>query len=206
MIYRHRELLFARPVVAASICVLAAGACGGKRDNVSMSSLVGPPGSGADNQDVISTERLVLRPFSPAFAQAILDGDLTEHDVAVDYPHRDTPDIARGVIDEPTLPTNGTWIITRKLDGAIVGDCGWFAFAGTDNAVEIGYGLAETVRGQGLATEAVAALLERLATLGVTRIFATTDDHNHASARVLEKLGFQLRKTCRGQRRYELFL
>jgi len=152
-------------------------------------------------EQVISTARLVLRPFSIAFARAVIDSDVTGFNVAGGYPHRDTADIARAVLAEPG--STNTWLITRKSDGAVVGDCGWFPFAGADDAVEIGYGLAESARGQGIATEAVAALLERVWTLGVRRIVATTNADNRASARVVEKLGFRLRESRAGQLQYE---
>lgn len=109
----------------------------------------------------MTAARLVLRPFSVAFARAVVDPHVTGFNVAIGYPHRDSPDIARGVIDEPESSTCATWIITRVADGAVVGDCGWFAVAGAEDTVEIGYGLAESARGQGFATEAVAALLAR---------------------------------------------
>ncbi len=169
-----------------------------------MNDPAAPPRSEThEDEDVIPTERLVLRPFSAAFARAVIDANVSEFNVAVDYPHRDTPDIARAVLDERGVSTNATWVIIRKFDGAIVGDCGWFAFTGTEGSVEIGYGLAETVRGQGMATEAVAALVERVWTLGVTRIVATMDDDNRASARVVEKLGFRLCESRGGQWHYE---
>jgi RimJ/RimL family protein N-acetyltransferase len=156
------------------------------------------------NEHVL-TPRLVLRPFSAAFARAVIDGNVTGFNVAAGYPHRDTPDIARAVLDE-SAPSTSTWLITRRSDGLIVGDCGWFPVAGAEDAVEIGYGLAEPARGQGFATEAVGALLERVWDVGVTRIIATTDEDNQASARVVEKLGFQLRESRDGQRRYECLL
>jgi ribosomal-protein-alanine N-acetyltransferase len=157
----------------------------------------------AGDEDVIATERLVLLPFGVEFARAVIDGDFAGFNVAAGYPHRDTPDIARVVIDEPESAPSTTWIVSRKSDGALVGDCGWFAVAGAADAVEIGYGLAESARGQGLATEAVGALVERVWSLGVARIVATTDEGNTASARVVEKLGFRRRGSVDGLRRYE---
>jgi [ribosomal protein S5]-alanine N-acetyltransferase len=157
----------------------------------------------AGDGDAIETARLVLRPFPVAFARAVVAGDVTGFDVAVGYPHRDTSDVARSVIEQSESSPCGTWIITTRSDGVMVGDCGWFLAAGTEDAVEVGCGVAETARHQGFATEAVAALVRRLSRLGVARIVATTDNDNHASARVLEKLGFRPCESSDGQRRYE---
>ena len=58
--------------------------------------------------------------------------------------------------------------------------------------------LAPAEQGAGLASEAVAAVVDRLfAELGVHRIEASVDPRNVASARVLEKLGFVREGTLR---------
>lgn len=57
---------------------------------------------------------------------------------------------------------------------------------------EIGYGFNPDVRGRGLATEAVRALATHLLTWKtITAVTAQTATSNPASARVLEKAGFQ---------------
>ncbi len=58
--------------------------------------------------------------------------------------------------------------------------------------VEIGYGVAESARGKGVATAAVRALIVRaFADPGVSEVYAETAVDNLASRRVLEKAGFQ---------------
>lgn len=63
----------------------------------------------------------------------------------------------------------------------------------------IGYGVHGTLRGRGFAVEAASAVIDRafesFAELG--RLRAHTDDHNAASKRVLEKLGFKQEGTLR---------
>jgi ribosomal-protein-alanine N-acetyltransferase len=62
----------------------------------------------------------------------------------------------------------------------------------TGHRVQVGYVVHEPFRGRGLATRAVAALVERLeANPGIMRIWATCALDNPASARVLEKCGFE---------------
>ncbi len=57
---------------------------------------------------------------------------------------------------------------------------------------EIGYGIAEKHHGQGIATAAVKLLVNKVFTETVLRkLMALVHDTNHASRRVLEKLGFQ---------------
>ena len=57
--------------------------------------------------------------------------------------------------------------------------------------VEIGYGVAESRRGRGIASAAIAALLAELRELGVHAAIAETSEDNGPSQRVLERNGFE---------------
>ncbi|MBQ6568743.1 MAG: GNAT family N-acetyltransferase, partial [Clostridia bacterium] len=60
-----------------------------------------------------------------------------------------------------------------------------------NGTVEIGYGVLEEYQGQGYATEAVCAAVNRaLQQPDITRVEAETEPDNQASRRVLEKCGF----------------
>lgn len=73
--------------------------------------------------------------------------------------------------------------------------------------LEIGYGLNPEAWGQGYATEAVRALVAvLLARPGVRRVTAQTATSNPASARVLEKLGFERVGTDRNEEDGDLIL
>jgi RimJ/RimL family protein N-acetyltransferase len=62
----------------------------------------------------------------------------------------------------------------------------------TEHRAQVGYVVHEPFRGQGFATLAVEAIVERLeADPGISRIWATCALDNPASTRVLEKCGFQ---------------
>jgi RimJ/RimL family protein N-acetyltransferase len=62
----------------------------------------------------------------------------------------------------------------------------------------LGYVLDDAAWGQGYATEAAVALLDwAFDTLDLNRVQAETDTRNLASARVLEKIGFQREGTLR---------
>lgn len=70
---------------------------------------------------------------------------------------------------------------------------GWGGFKGApaDGTVEIGYEIAEGMRGRGLATAAARAMLaEARANVHVTRVIAHTLAERNASNHILESLGF----------------
>jgi [ribosomal protein S5]-alanine N-acetyltransferase len=70
---------------------------------------------------------------------------------------------------------------------------GWGGFKGPpqDGVVELGYEIAESHRGRGIATEATRAMLaEAFADEAVTTVIAHTLPERNASTRVLEKAGF----------------
>ncbi len=59
--------------------------------------------------------------------------------------------------------------------------------------IEIGYFIGEPFWGKGIATKAVALIVDYIkAQFNVVRIYAEVFDHNKASMKVLEKNGFQL--------------
>ena len=89
-----------------------------------------------------------------------------------------------------------------KSSGRLIGGCRIEIRSPTHAAGDLGYVLARTAWGRGYATEAGGALLEfGFERLALHRIWATCDVENHASARVLEKIGMrregQLRQNVR---------
>ncbi len=65
-------------------------------------------------------------------------------------------------------------------------------------SAEVGYWIGEDHWGRGFATEALRAFIPwALETFALTRLFATTFAHHHASRRVLEKAGFELEGVLR---------
>ena len=75
--------------------------------------------------------------------------------------------------------------------GLEIGDSGRIVVC--DHCAEIGYWLSESFWGRGIMSEAASALTEwAFATLGLIRIHAAVYARNSASARVLEKTGYQL--------------
>jgi len=100
--------------------------------------------------------------------------------------------IVEGVKDVTTAPWIAYTVIDdRAVDGwEVVGGAG-FHGPPHDGVAEIGYGIAESRQGRGLATSSVLQLIEKARVAGgAHRIVATTALDNIASQRVLAKAGF----------------
>jgi [ribosomal protein S5]-alanine N-acetyltransferase len=82
------------------------------------------------------------------------------------------------------------FLIVATTSGAVLGGCR-FKGPPIDGSVEIGYGVAKSERGRGIATAALAKLIETAAATGeVRRIVAHILPSNIASSKVVAKLGF----------------
>ncbi len=82
-----------------------------------------------------------------------------------------------------------------ELDGRVIGK------AGAHNLPEVGFILHRDHWGQGLATEAMAAIIAHIwATTEADHLFADVDPRNAGSVRALQKLGF--RETHRASRTF----
>jgi RimJ/RimL family protein N-acetyltransferase len=87
-------------------------------------------------------------------------------------------------------PAWSSWLMLARANGAAVGIAG---FAEVGDAVVTGYSIYPPLQRQGLATEAMRALVEwLLGQRGETRLRATIPPDNTASVRVAEKLGMEL--------------
>lgn len=121
-----------------------------------------------------------------------------------DWPMPYTRDLAHELVDEmETLagPTAGTWVqlalVTGHDVGVLVGDVAVWLDPDATLAM-IGYTLDPEYQGRGYAVEAVEAVIAWLfRRKHVHRIAATIDPRNLASARVLERCGFEYVGTAR---------
>ncbi len=90
--------------------------------------------------------------------------------------------------------TPSSWFqfaLVLKDTDQLVGDCGLRCPVGDPRRGEVGFTVARAYQRQGIATEAMNALLAYvLETLQLRGLVATTDERNQAAQRVLEKLGF----------------
>jgi len=139
------------------------------------------------------TPRLLLRPGfpedAPALAHAIGDLAIVRNLSVVPWPY--TIRDAEAYLASPRDPVLPSFLIFERTDGAprLVGSCG--LGRRPSGAVELGYWIARTSWGRGFATEAGKALVDIARTLGLAQLEASHFIDNPASARVLEKLGFE---------------
>ncbi|MDR7380722.1 GNAT family N-acetyltransferase [Promicromonospora iranensis] len=146
----------------------------------------------------LTTERLELRPVTPADADAFLAW-------------RSRPEVARYMFQPPWTPELATrklidWsgapfslpgdvlvlAVVERAGRSVIGEVLLKWAHGTGQA-EVGYGFRPEVAGSGYATEAVrAALGLAFDVYGFHRVFARIDEENTRSSRVCERLGMRL--------------
>ncbi|WOK36049.1 GNAT family N-acetyltransferase [Sphingomonas sp. C3-2] len=139
----------------------------------------------------LRTERLVLRPLVTADAEAmhvaLSDVDLMRWWSSA--PHRDLEETRAYVAANAEQADWLTWAITKDggeaLGWVVLGDC-------RPGVRELGYILRRAAWGQGLAREAVSAVLSHgFGEMALRRICADVDPDNHASVALLKTLGFR---------------
>lgn len=152
----------------------------------------------ANEPTSLATDRLVLRSWTSAEAAAVL-GDHRQADWANDFPSEGDKVIPALFAEHPDwLEPYGMRLIIERATGLVVGGIGLF-WPPNDGQLEIGYGVVVSRRGRGYAAEATRALTEfALAAPDVHTVFANVESANSASARVLEKAGFDLAGESRG--------
>jgi [ribosomal protein S5]-alanine N-acetyltransferase len=136
---------------------------------------------------VLETERLVLRKLGQDDLSDIIDWEHfpgaqdaeVEAQKFLDYCLREYRE--RGI---------GPWGIQLKKIGAIIGNCGFPDIIFKNLCGEVNYYVTSEYRGQGLAPEALKALLEfGFRDIGLTRIQARCELDNLSSERVMQKAG-----------------
>lgn len=139
------------------------------------------------------TERLLLRPGwaedAPALAAAIADEMIVRNLATAPWPYRLRD--AEAFLAQPRDPVLPSFLIFERTDSApnLVGSCG--LGRRPSGAVELGYWIARPFWGRGYATEAASALIGVARALRLETLEGSHFLDNPASARVLEKLGFE---------------
>ena len=143
----------------------------------------------------IVTRRLLLVQLGVEEAVALVDGrGGSDRPWAPGYPD-DGALVAAGFVMTAAvhgrdLGPYGTYEIIRRSDGRVIGAAGFTGQPDETGAVRVGYGLAESARGHGYATEALKALLQwARGQDGLTCVLADTTRTNVASQRVMERAG-----------------
>jgi RimJ/RimL family protein N-acetyltransferase len=115
--------------------------------------------------------------------------------------------IARLVLDNPKLATAefGPMNVILEDPHTVVGGCGFLGPPDNEGAVEIGYGIAPSHRGRGIATEALAGLIRHATASAAVRIvWAITQKDDAVSRAVLMRNGFEFVSAAEGFHRYEV--
>lgn len=145
----------------------------------------------------LETPRLVLRELVPADVEAIFR--IQSNPEVVRYFGRpghatiaETEKLLGIVFDAQRDVTGIRWGLSLKDTGELAGTCGFWRWNKPHRHAEIGYELAPAFWGRGLMVEALRPILRYGFTqMELHRVEATIDPDNHASQRVLEKLGFK---------------
>jgi len=91
----------------------------------------------------------------------------------------------------------GLFLVELRDSGASIGICGLLKRDYLQD-VDVGFALRESYRGRGYAFEAAAAAVRHgREDLGISRIVAITSADNHASMKVLRKLGLEFERSIR---------
>ncbi len=158
----------------------------------------------------LTTDRLVLRPLVSqdlddlAFllAQPILMQYITGHPLAYDQ----VRDGLREQISQHEQVGFGFCAVILKANGTFIGRGGLKPGSSPDGITgELSWLLSTAYWGRGLATELGRASIEYgIVNLHLARIFATAYRANHASVRVMEKLGMRLVRADDDEVEYEV--
>jgi RimJ/RimL family protein N-acetyltransferase len=165
-----------------------------------------------DIPDQLETERLLLRSPRPGdgaiLHESILEtlADLRRYPASMSWALEEQT-VAKA--EEFCRRSAANWILRADLpmllflgDGSEhAGNCGLHRFNWDTRVFEIGWWCRKRFQGQGLITEAAAALTEfAFRHLGARRVWCCSDDENEKSWRVAERLGFAYEGTLMSER------
>jgi len=152
-----------------------------------------------------TTRRLLIRRFADCDAEALAsyrsDSEVASlQDWETPYSIEEASRFIATLHDlAPGTP--GTWFqfaVSRRPSSALIGDVALRTDRSDPRQAELGFTFAAAHQGQGLAAEAVGAIVryafERLA---MHRLFARTDLRNIAAQRLLERIGLRLEAESR---------
>ena len=145
----------------------------------------------------LQTSRLLLRPFAESDADAVYslqsNARILRFWDSPPWTERSRADAF--IVASRKMEDDGVgarFAIETRVNSTFVGWCSMFRWNPVYRSLGIGYCFDEPAWGKGYATEAVRAMLHwAYETLDLNRIEAELDTRNQASARVLEKLGFE---------------
>ncbi len=152
---------------------------------------------------MLETDRLLLRTWTPDDAEAMLA--IYSHPEVTRFlgsgvPDQNLDDAHKRLLRAQTHQERhgfGFWAVVDKSTGQILGSCG-LKHLEDGPQIEVGYHLARLVWNRGFATEAAAGCLRYgFEKLKLDRIVGVVALENHASQRVLEKIGMRYERLGR---------
>jgi [ribosomal protein S5]-alanine N-acetyltransferase len=149
---------------------------------------------------ILETERLILRHFhifdGEAMARVFGDPEVMRYGPGVQT-QAWIRDWLQNCLEDYRRLGFGPWAMVSKLDRTVIGYASLFHFPDIDgqSEIEVGYRLAKSYWGHGLATETVMGILQyAFHVLCLPRLIALIDPQNTASIRVAEKAGMHYKK------------
>lgn len=149
-----------------------------------------------DTFPVIETKRLALRKVTKDDANSILKY-LSDFEVMKYYglePFKTINDALDEISWHQSIQNNKTgirWGITLKGQGDVIGSCGFHNLVSQHFRTEIGFELSKERWGQGIASEAIEAIVRYgFENMKLQRIEALIEPTNSSSQKLVEKHGF----------------
>jgi len=155
----------------------------------------------------MTTSRFRLRRIVPADIGRVFEGLSDPRVIAhygVSYDSLEATQRQMDWFEQIHAAGTGVWwgICEQGDDDALIGACGLNDIVAAHGRGELGYWLLPGYWGRGIATECVGAVLEyAFGAMALHRVGADVDLDNHASRRLLERLGFQLEGVRRSYER-----
>jgi ribosomal-protein-alanine N-acetyltransferase len=151
---------------------------------------------------ILETERLVLRPIETADWRALFpimsDPVVMAHWDSVEI---EDPEIVErmiaGQIEDMTTGQAFHWAVVSP-DGALLGACDLSDIDWRHHRGEVGFVMATAAWGRGYGLEAMRAVVDHAASLGLKRLWARAHAGNLRSERLLARLGFEEEGYLRG--------
>ena len=149
------------------------------------------------DQVTLTTERLILRPLSPADTEALF-GIFSDPKVMRYWSTPPWVSVSRAhemIAKDRSTMTAGEYLrlgIELQPTAEFIGTCTLFDLVAQCRRAELGYAMSSLFWGHGYMREALAAFLKfGFGELDFHRVEADVDPRNVASGRLLERLGFQ---------------
>ena len=152
---------------------------------------------------ILETERLVLRPVEPGDWRSLYP-IMSDPVVMAHWDSSEIEDpeaVAQMIAAQVEDMTTGAacyWAVERAGDGAFLGACDLSDIDWRQRRGEVGFVLAGDAWGLGYGLEAMRAVVDHAAGLGLKRLWARAHAGNERSERLLKRLGFEEEGYLRG--------